>query len=108
MLSRECSAAKVHVRKAQEDRFDIVAPGALGYNRIDSELGWDARKRPLPENARLLSDKREIEASAYRVAQEIDAGDHVMFLGKVEDGQPPAPGTKPLMYFRRSYGTWED
>lgn len=42
------------------------------------------------------------------VDQEIDAGDHVVFIAKVEDGQPPAPGTKPLMYFRRSYSTWHE
>ncbi len=41
------------------------------------------------------------------VQQEIDAGDHFIFLALVEGGQPPAPGTKPLMYFRRSYGTWD-
>ncbi len=40
--------------------------------------------------------------------QEIDAGDHVILIGRVVDGQPPAPGTKPLMYFRRTYGTWPD
>ncbi|MBV9354845.1 MAG: flavin reductase family protein [Chloroflexi bacterium] len=40
--------------------------------------------------------------------QEIEAGDHYVFLGRVEDGQPPAPGTHPLMYFRRTYGTWHD
>jgi flavin reductase (DIM6/NTAB) family NADH-FMN oxidoreductase RutF len=43
-----------------------------------------------------------------RVTQEIDAGDHLVFLGNVDDGQPPAPGTRPLMYFRRTYGTWHD
>ena len=42
------------------------------------------------------------------MSQEIEAGDHVIFLGEVTDGQPPAPGTKPLMYFRRTYGTWPD
>jgi flavin reductase (DIM6/NTAB) family NADH-FMN oxidoreductase RutF len=42
------------------------------------------------------------------VTQELDAGDHLIFLAEVTDGQPPAPGTKPLMYFRRTYGTWED
>jgi flavin reductase (DIM6/NTAB) family NADH-FMN oxidoreductase RutF len=38
--------------------------------------------------------------------QEIDAGDHIIFIGHVEAGQPAAPGTQPLMYFRRGYGTW--
>jgi flavin reductase (DIM6/NTAB) family NADH-FMN oxidoreductase RutF len=41
------------------------------------------------------------------VQEEIEAGDHLIFLGLVETGQPPAPGTKPLMYFRRTYGTWD-
>ena len=42
------------------------------------------------------------------VAQEVEVGDHVVFVARVDDGQPPAPGTKPLMYFRRSYGTWHE
>ena len=42
------------------------------------------------------------------VTQEIEAGDHLMLLAQVDDGQPPAPDTKPLMYFRRTYGTWPD
>jgi len=42
------------------------------------------------------------------VVQEIDAGDHVVLMAEVVAGQPPAPGTHPLMYFRRTYGTWHD
>src|SRR5215813_12238159 len=41
------------------------------------------------------------------VQREIEAGDHFIFLAQVEAGQPPAPGTKPLIYFRRTYGTWD-
>jgi flavin reductase (DIM6/NTAB) family NADH-FMN oxidoreductase RutF len=40
--------------------------------------------------------------------QEIDAGDHVIIIGRVVSGQPPAPGTAPLIYFRRTYGSWHD
>jgi flavin reductase (DIM6/NTAB) family NADH-FMN oxidoreductase RutF len=42
------------------------------------------------------------------VTQEFEAGDHLIFIAEVVDGQPPAPGTKPLMYFRRTYGTWHE
>ena len=42
------------------------------------------------------------------ITQELDAGDHLIILAEVTEGQPPAPGTKPLMYFRRTYGTWEE
>lgn len=38
--------------------------------------------------------------------QEIDAGDHIVFLGQVDAGEPPVPASQPLMYFRRTYGTW--
>ncbi len=38
--------------------------------------------------------------------QEIEAGDHVVFIARVEAGQPPSPGTQPLMYFRRTYASW--
>ena len=42
------------------------------------------------------------------ITQEVEVGDHLVFIAEVQDGQPPAPGTKPLMYFRRSYGTWHE
>jgi flavin reductase (DIM6/NTAB) family NADH-FMN oxidoreductase RutF len=42
------------------------------------------------------------------ITNEIEAGDHFVFIAEVSDGQPPAPGTKPLMYFRRTYGTWHE
>jgi flavin reductase (DIM6/NTAB) family NADH-FMN oxidoreductase RutF len=40
------------------------------------------------------------------VVGEVDGGDHVIFIGRVDGGQSPAPGTQPLTYFRRSYVTW--
>jgi flavin reductase (DIM6/NTAB) family NADH-FMN oxidoreductase RutF len=51
-----------------------------------------------------------VDSIAYAecsVTQEIEAGDHYILLARVEGGQPPAPGTHPLMYFRRTYGTWD-
>jgi flavin reductase (DIM6/NTAB) family NADH-FMN oxidoreductase RutF len=42
------------------------------------------------------------------IGEEVDAGDHLIFIANVIDGQPPAPGTHPLMYFRRTYGTWHE
>ncbi|MBV9169105.1 MAG: flavin reductase [Chloroflexi bacterium] len=42
------------------------------------------------------------------MVSETDGGDHVIVVGRVDGGQPPAPGTQPLMYFRRGYGAWRD
>jgi flavin reductase (DIM6/NTAB) family NADH-FMN oxidoreductase RutF len=38
--------------------------------------------------------------------REIDAGDHVILIGRVVGGQAPAPDSDPLTYFRRTYGSW--
>ena len=40
------------------------------------------------------------------VVQELEAGDHVLFLGHVKHVAPPQPGTVPLLYFRRTYDEW--
>ncbi len=40
------------------------------------------------------------------LVREFEGGDHVVLFGCVDGGQPPAPATRPLMYFRRSYATW--
>lgn len=40
-----------------------------------------------------------------RVTQEVDAGDHVVVIASVDGGRLPAPGSRPLVYFRRGYGT---
>jgi flavin reductase (DIM6/NTAB) family NADH-FMN oxidoreductase RutF len=42
------------------------------------------------------------------VDQAVESGDHVLIIGRVVGGKPPAPGTQPLMYFRRTYGTWRE
>jgi flavin reductase (DIM6/NTAB) family NADH-FMN oxidoreductase RutF len=42
------------------------------------------------------------------IEQEIDAGDHVVLIGKVTGGQVPDAGSQPLMYFRRDYSTWPE
>lgn len=38
--------------------------------------------------------------------QTVNAGDHVILVGQVEDGEAPHPSALPLMYFRRTYRTW--
>ena len=39
------------------------------------------------------------------VTQEVDAGDHIVVIGRVDGGRRPEPGSRPLVYFRRGYGT---
>ncbi len=42
---------------------------------------------------------------ACRLQSEMTAGDHTIVVGRVEGGHPPAPGSQPLIYFRRAYAT---
>jgi flavin reductase (DIM6/NTAB) family NADH-FMN oxidoreductase RutF len=41
-----------------------------------------------------------------RVEQEIDAGDHVVVIGRVEHGLAVEGERAPLTYFRRRFGSW--
>ena len=38
---------------------------------------------------------------------EIEPGDHVILLGRVEEGAGAADDDAPLMYYRRSWGVWK-
>jgi flavin reductase (DIM6/NTAB) family NADH-FMN oxidoreductase RutF len=40
------------------------------------------------------------------VADDREAGDHVLFLGRVYEARPPDEGAVPLLYFRRVYDRW--
>lgn len=50
---------------------------------------------------------RDILAHAEcRTVQEVEAGDHVVLIARVEGGGTPAPGSRPLTYFRHRYAPW--
>jgi flavin reductase (DIM6/NTAB) family NADH-FMN oxidoreductase RutF len=40
------------------------------------------------------------------VVDDIEAGDHVLFLGRVYEARPPDDDAVPLLYYRRSYDRW--
>ena len=53
-----------------------------------------------------------LEADALAWAEcvtihEIEPGDHVILLGRVEEGASAADEDAPLMYYRRSWGVWK-
>ena len=41
-----------------------------------------------------------------RIEQIVESGDHVVVIAEVEDGAPPPPQSRPLMYFRHHYEAW--
>ena len=85
-----------------------VADGVVfadeGYDRVEAVEPHERLKLDLVADLAA----HQVNASKTGDLPRLDAGDHLIILGEVTDGAPPAPGTKPLMYFRRSYGTWED
>ena len=68
-----------------------------------AQLAWRPTAHGLPW---LYADS--LAYAECSLVESMQGGDHDIVLGCVEAGQPPAPGTQPLMYFRRSYATWPD
>ena len=64
------------------------------------EVAWQPAENGMPY---LHQDSVALAECTLR--QEIDAGDHVIFIGHVDNGRPPADGARPLLYFHRGYGT---
>jgi len=76
-----------HFASKAEDKFGAVA--------------W----RPTESGMPLLYDDAIAWAECVTV-QEVEAGDHVVLVGRMEAGAPPAPGEQPLVYYRRVWGAW--
>jgi flavin reductase (DIM6/NTAB) family NADH-FMN oxidoreductase RutF len=61
--------------------------------------------RPTESGMPLLREDAIAWAECMTV-QEVEAGDHVVLVGQVEAGEPPAAGKQPLVYYRRVWGAW--
>jgi flavin reductase (DIM6/NTAB) family NADH-FMN oxidoreductase RutF len=61
--------------------------------------------RPTESGMPLLREDAIAWAECMTV-QEVEAGDHVVLVGQVEAGEPPAAGEQPLVYYRRVWGAW--
>jgi flavin reductase (DIM6/NTAB) family NADH-FMN oxidoreductase RutF len=61
--------------------------------------------RPTESGMPLLREDAIAWAECVTV-QEVEAGDHVVLVGQVEAGEPPAASEQPLVYYRRVWGAW--
>jgi flavin reductase ActVB len=66
-----------------------------------ARIGWTRSPNGLPALTEHCLAWVECELS-----HEIDAGDHVVLIGRVSAVAPPSETHEPLLYCRRSYGVW--
>jgi flavin reductase (DIM6/NTAB) family NADH-FMN oxidoreductase RutF len=64
------------------------------------EVAWQPADNGMP-----WLHQDSVALAECTTTQEIEAGDHVIFIGRVEGGHPPEEGSRPLLFFRRGYGT---
>ncbi len=66
------------------------------------EIPWRASE----EHGLPILHEDSIAHARCDVVEEIEAGDHVLLLGHVQEVSPPEPDAVPLLYFRRTYDRW--
>jgi flavin reductase (DIM6/NTAB) family NADH-FMN oxidoreductase RutF len=67
-----------------------------------AEISWDVNARHgLP-----VLHEDTVAYIACEVVNEIEAGDHILFLGRVFEAKPPEVDSLPLLYFRRTFDRW--
>jgi flavin reductase (NADH) len=64
------------------------------------DVAWRPNRHGIPV---LYADS--LAYTECRLVHTIEAGDHTIVIGRVEGGRAPAPGSQPLLYFRRGYAT---
>jgi len=64
------------------------------------EVAWQPADNGMP-----WLHQDSVALAECTATQEIEAGDHVIFIGRVEGGRPPEEDARPLLFFRRGYGT---
>jgi flavin reductase (DIM6/NTAB) family NADH-FMN oxidoreductase RutF len=86
LLDAEFSAVAHHFASTLDDKF--------------AALTW----RPGPNGCPLLHE-HALAWAACRTENELEAGDHVIFIGHVVEADA-STGSSPLTYFRGRYGSW--
>jgi flavin reductase (DIM6/NTAB) family NADH-FMN oxidoreductase RutF len=66
-----------------------------------AEIAWAPGKNDSP-----ILHHHSVAWAECRTRQEIDAGDHVVFIGEVTHGGVSVDARMSLVYFRRSFGRW--
>jgi flavin reductase (DIM6/NTAB) family NADH-FMN oxidoreductase RutF len=88
---------------------NFVRAGSDGLCRRFASRAGDKfagiRWAPSPGGLPVLADDAVAWAECHTV-QVVEAGDHVVFLGRVDAGMPPEPGDAPLVYFQREFGSY--
>jgi flavin reductase (DIM6/NTAB) family NADH-FMN oxidoreductase RutF len=62
-------------------------------------LAWDSSHGGLP-----YLPEHTVAWAECEVEREIEAGDHVIFIGRIEAGEAHPAQKQPVVYFRREYG----
>src|SRR5262249_46858386 len=58
-------------------------------------IAWEPTHHGLP-----VLHEDSIAHVSCEVVQEVEVGDHVLFIGHVFEARPPEPGAVPLLYFQ--------
>lgn len=93
-------ARRFVVNFMSDGRGDLCALFASKADDKFAHVAWEPGLGGVPL---LVEDALAI--AECRSEQELEAGDHLIFTGRVEAGRPPDPERVPILYYRRTYGS---
>ncbi|MCW2964921.1 MAG: flavin reductase [Actinomycetia bacterium] len=87
LLDSTFPAVALHFASSLDDKF--------------ADIAWRAGANDCP-----VLHEHALAWAECHTEREVDAGDHVVFVGRVHDGNLAGTGRLPLTYFRGRYGGW--
>jgi flavin reductase (DIM6/NTAB) family NADH-FMN oxidoreductase RutF len=82
-------------------RGDLATVAATKDEHKFAQIAWTPSAHGLP----VLEDD-SVAWVVCELVQEIQAGDHMLLIGHVQEASPPAADAVPLLYFRRTFDRW--
>src|SRR5438105_4995819 len=95
------SARRFVVNFMREGRSELCLLFASKAPDKFAGIAWSETSSGLP-----LLHHDALAWAECTTVDEVEAGDHVIVIGRVEEGRAASPDDVPLMYYHRTWGVW--
>ncbi|MGH3049447.1 MAG: flavin reductase family protein [Gaiellaceae bacterium] len=96
-----CETGRFVVNFMREGRGNLCLLFASKADDKFARVGWRRSAGGLP-----LLEQDVVAWAECTISEQLEVGDHVVLLARVEAGDVLGHGLAPLMYYRRSWGVW--
>lgn len=107
ILESVAKTAQMHAHLTQQERYAVSVLASNQANVSNHFAGWgqEGYQPPLSELDSLPTIQGSLARLACTIVNRVDAGDHTLFIARVDHAEVAEEGQDPLIYAKRGYHT---